>query len=440
MMGINIKLALLTAETALVQRTYTADGHATPTCMDVQRIRRDFPVLGRDIDGRPPVYFDNACQTLRPRQVIEAIDEYYESFPACAGRSVHRLATEVSLRCDDVRAKAAAFFCAEDPSEMAFVKNTTEGLNTVISGLPWAKGDEVVTTDYEHNSVQVPVIRAREVHGLRHRVVRSTPELTFDLSAFEEAMSRKVKLVAMCLTSNVTGYTLPARDVVEIAHSYGAKVLFDAAQTAPSIALDVGRLGVDFMAASAHKMLGPSGVGLFYARSSSVGEMPPMMFGGHGVVDTTQESFRLLPPPERFETGLQNYSGIIGTGAALDYLSALGMDEVRAHEATLNLRISRALRGVRGVKVVGPADPNLRGCIYSFNVEGLSPHDVAMIMDNSKGIMMRSGMHCCHPLFHSLGIEGCARASVYVYNTAAEADLFSESVVGLAEGFRTKGR
>ena len=404
--------------------------------MDVGRIRRDFSVLGKEIGGRPPIYFDNACQTLRPRQVIEAVSEYYESFPACAGRSVHKLATEVSLRCDDVRTKAASFFGAEDPSEIALVKNTTEGLNTVIMGLPWKKGDEIVTTDYEHNSVHVPVLRARDTYSLKHRVVRSSEDLTFDLSAFEETMSKKVKLVAMCLTSNVTGCTLPAKEMVDIAHSYGSKVLLDAAQAAPSMKIDVGRLGVDFMAASAHKMLGPSGVGLFYARSGSVGDIPPIMCGGHGVVDTTYDSYNLLPPPERFETGLQNYSGIIGTGAALDYLSSVGLDEVRAHEAALNSQITRALRGVDGVGLIGPPDPNLRSGIFSFNVRGLSAHDVAMILDNSKNIMMRSGMHCCHPLFHALNIQGCARASAYMYNTPEEADVFSESVKGLAEGFR----
>ncbi len=408
--------------------------------MDVGRIRRDFPVLGKEIGGRPPIYFDNACQTLRPRQVIEAVSEYYESFPACAGRSVHKLATEVSLRCDDVRAKAASFFGAEDPSEIAFVKNTTEGLNTVIMGLPWKMGDEIVTTDYEHNSVHVPVLRARDTYSLKHRVVRSSEDLTFDLSAFEETMSKKVKLVAMCLTSNVTGCTLPAKEIVDIAHSYGAKVLLDAAQAAPSMKIDVSRLGVDFMAASAHKMLGPSGVGLFYALSGSVGDIPPIMCGGHGVVDTTYDSYNLLPPPERFETGLQNYSGIIGTGAALEYLSSVGLDAVRAHEVALNSRITRALRGVDGVSLIGPSDPNLRGGIFSFNVRGLSPHDVAMILDNSKNIMMRSGMHCCHPLFHALKLQGCARASAYLYNTPEEADVFSESVKGLAEGFRDRGR
>ncbi len=404
--------------------------------MDVALLRRDFPVLGKEFDGRPPIYFDNACQTLRPRQVMEAVSEYYESFPACGGRSAHRLATEVSLRCDEVRTKAASFIGAGSPSEIAFVKNATEALNTVVMGISWEEGDEVVTTDYEHNSVQVPVLRARDRFRLRHRTLRSREDLTFDIEAFEETMSRKVKLVAMCLTSNVTGCTLPAKEVVDIAHSHGAKVLLDAAQAAPSMRLDVGELGVDFMAVSAHKMLGPSGVGMLYYSSDAVGDMPPVICGGHGVIDTTEDSYRFLPPPERFETGLQNYSGIIGTGAAIDYISSVGLDEVRAHEASLNARVTRALEGVAGVDVLGPADPHLRGGIYSFNVKGLSPHDVAMILDSSRNIMMRSGMHCCHAMFHRLGVQGCARASVYLYNTVEEADVFSESVRGLAEGFR----
>lgn len=418
-----------------MKRTYTGHRHATSLDMDVERIRRDFPVLGREIDGRLPVYLDNACQTLRPRQVLEAVSEYYESFPACAGRSVHKLATEVSIRCDDVRAKAASFFGADDPSEISFMKNSTEALNTVIAGMPWQEGDEVVTTDYEHNSVHVPVLRAGEMHRVTHRAVPSAEDGTFDLEAFEEVMSRKVRLVAVCLTSNVTGHTLPAREVVDIAHSNGARVLLDAAQAAPSMPLDVGRLGADFMAASAHKMLGPSGVGVFYARSGAAEPLPPLMHGGHGVADTTADSYALLPPPERFETGLQNYSGIIGTGAALDYLSSLGMDDVRAHEADLNSRLTRALRGVDGVDVLRPLDPNLRGGVFSFNVRNLSPHDVAMILDSSRNIMLRSGMHCCHSYFHSLGIEGCVRASAYIYNTRAEVQALAEAVRGLAEGF-----
>lgn len=403
--------------------------------MDPKKIRSDFPVLGMDIEGKPPIYFDNACQTLRPRQVTEAVREYYDSFPACAGRSVHKLATEVSLRCDAVRARVAEFFNAESPHEIAFMKNTTEGCNTVILCSGLKKGDEIVTTDYEHNSIHVPVLRAVELFGVKHKIVRSSQEGVFDIEAFERVLSKRTALVAMCLTSNVTGFTLPAREVVQLAHSVGAKVLFDAAQAAPSRRIDVRALGVDYLAASAHKMCGPSGVGLFYCRAELAERLRPIMYGGHGVTDTTYDSYDLLPAPERFETGLQNYSGIVGTGAAIDYISRIGLEEIQAHEAALNRRITRRLMSVAGVRIVGPEDPNLRSGIFSFNIDGLSPHDVAMIMDNSRNIMMRSGMHCCHPFFHARKIEGCARASVYIYNTAEEADIFSEAVADLARRF-----
>ena len=406
--------------------------------MDVARIRKDFPVLHKEVGGKLPIYLDSACQTLRPRQVVDAIIEYYESYPSCAGRSVHRLATEVSLRCDEVRTRAASFLGAESPSEVAFTKNTTEGLNTVILGSGLKKGDEVVTTDYEHNSMHVPVLRTVELHGVRHKVVRSAPDGTFDLDAFEAAMTKKVRLVAMCLTSNITGYSLPAREVVSIAHSYGAKVLFDAAQTAPSRRIDVRALGVDYLAASGHKMLGPSGTGLLYARAEISDRLLPVMFGGHGVTDTDYVSYRLLPAPERFETGLQNYAGIIGLGAALDYLSSVGLDDVVAHEIALNKRMTRGLNRAKGVSILPPSDPNQRGGILSFNIAGLSAHDVAMILDNSKGIMLRSGMHCCHPYFHARGIDGCVRASAYLYNTVEEADSFVDAVDALAKGFAGK--
>ena len=408
------------------------------TSMDVNRIRKDFPVLQKEISGKLPIYFDNACQTLRPRQVTEAVKEYYDSFPACAGRSVHKLATEVSLRCDEVRTRAADFFGAESPTEIAFTKNTTEGLNTVILGSSLKKGDEVVTTDYEHNSVHVPVLRAVELFGVKHRIVKSAPDGTFDLEAFEKAMTKRVRLVAMCMTSNVTGYSIPAREVVEVAHSYGAKVLLDAAQAAPSRKIDVRALGVDYLAASAHKMCGPSGVGMFYARAEISDRLRPVMYGGHGVTDTRYDSYELLPAPERFETGLQNYSGIVGTGAALEYLSGIGMDEIREHEAVLNRQMTRALMGLPGIRILKPEDPNLRGGIFSFNVDNLSAHDVAMILDNSHNIMMRSGMHCCHPYFHARGMDGCARASVYLYNTKEEAAVFAEAVAGLSKKFSKK--
>ncbi len=403
--------------------------------MDVERVRRDFKILSSSIEGRQPIYFDSACQTLRPVQVTDAVNEYYDAFPSCAGRSVHKLATEVSLRCDRVRMAVAEFFNAESPTEIAFTKNTTEGLNTVLFGSGLKRGDEIVTTDYEHNSVHVPVLKLMEL-GVRRKVVPSEADGTLDLEALDEALTKKTKLVVMCMTSNVTGYSLPAREVVELAHSSGAKVLFDAAQAAPSQRIDLQTLGVDYLAASGHKMCGPSGVGIFYCRSEMSDGLAPLMYGGHGVADVDTGSFRLLPAPERFETGLQNYSGIVGMGAAVDYLDSIGMEDIRDHEIALNRRITKALIDTPGVSILMPEDPNLRGGILSFNIRGLSPHDVAMILDNSRNIMMRSGMHCCHAYFHSRQLEGCARASLYLYNTKKEADIFIEAVSELAARFQ----
>ena len=403
--------------------------------MDVETLRKDFPILSAQEGTNPPIYLDSACQTLRPKCVIDAIGEYYRDMPACAGRSAHRLATEVSIRCDDVRAEVCEFFGASEPSEIAFMKNSTEGLNTVISGSGLSKDDEVVTTDFEHNSVHIPLIRAADTMGVRRRIVPSLSDGTFDLEAFEEALSARTKLVAMCLTSNVTGYTLPAREIVEMAHSRGAKVLFDAAQTAPSRPMDVDSLDVDYLVASAHKMLGPSGVGILYAKTESARSLAPLCYGGHGVTGATLDSFELLPPPERFEAGLQNYSGIIGTGAALRYLRQIGLDNVSEHEAMLNKRLTKALRSVEGVALLEPSDPNLRGGIASFNVESMVPHDVAMILDNSRNIMVRAGMHCSHSLFESRGIEGAVRASMYVYNTVDEVDELARALEDMSGSF-----
>jgi cysteine desulfurase/selenocysteine lyase len=230
----------------------------------------------------------------------------------------------------------------------------------------------------------------------------------------------------------VTGYTLPAREVVDIAHANGARVLFDAAQAAPSRRLHLEDLAVDYAVMSAHKMLGPSGVGIMFASSGSVRDLKPLCYGGHGVTGTTMDSYELLPPPERFEAGLQNYSGIIGVGAALEYLDRVGLDDVREHEIALNKRMTRKLMDLPRVELLEPLDPNLRGGILPFNVRDMSHHDVAIILDHSRDIMLRSGMLCCHSLFQSRHMDGCVRASVYLYNSVAEADAFSLAVEDIA--------
>ena len=392
--------------------------------MNTDRIRMDFPLLATGDEASRPVYLDSACQTLRPESVLRAMSDYYSEYPACAGRSSHRLGTKVTIMCDDVRAKAADFIGASNQTEIAFMKNATEGLNTVIFGSGMRSGDVVVTTDYEHNSVHVPLMKAQEEIGIKRKVVSSLKDGTFDVEAFERMMSRDVRLVAMCMTSNVTGYTLPVREVVEIAHDNGAKVLLDAAQAAPSMRLNVESMGVDYLVASVHKMLGPSGVGLMYVSGESSGALRPLTFGGHGVTGATLDSYKLLPPPERFEAGLQNYSGIIGTGAALDYLTDVGMENIAEHEISLNKRVTRKLMGIPGLTILEPLDPNLRKGIVAFNIDGVHHHDVAIILDHSRNIMLRAGMLCCHSLFESRGLEGCVRASLYLYNTEAEVNVF----------------
>lgn len=367
------------------------------------------------------------------------MQEYYEEYPACAGRSAHRLAAQVSMRVDETREQAAEFFGASDPSEIAFTKNCTEGLNTVLFGLPWKRGDIVLATDHEHNSVHLPLLQLVKQRGVRHVRLRSEPDETLSLEAFQRALTKRVRLVAMAHTSNVTGYTIPAREIVELAHDAGAEVLLDAAQSAPRQALEVERLGVDYVAASAHKMLGPSGVGFLYGKLERLRKLRPLTYGGHVVLDSWPSRADWLGPPEKFEAGLQNYAGILGAGAALRFLSKIGLEEIRAHEIELNRRLTRTLRGLDGLSLLPPEDPNLRGGIFSFNLSGLSAHDIAVVLDDSAGIMLRSGMHCCHAWFHERDLEGCARASLYLYNTKEEVGLFTEALQGLAEKVGASG-
>lgn len=401
--------------------------------MDVERVRRDFPIYSSrrgDI-----VYFDNACQTFRPRQVIEAANDYYFDFPACGGRSVHHLATQVSIKIDEAREKIAHFIGCANPNEIAFTKNCTEGLNLVAKGLRYKKGDAVLTTDMEHNSNHVPWLQLATSIGVKRKFVKTPSDGIFDLEAFKRALSKDVKIVSLVHTNNVTGTTVPAKEVVEIAHDHGALVMLDGAQAAPHMKIDVKGLGVDFYAFSMHKMLGPSGVGVLYAEEGAGKDIEPLITGGGGVSLTEYDSATYLPAPDRFEAGLMNYSGVIGSGAAVDYLSTIGMEEIRDHDTALNSFVTKRLMEIELIRILEPVDPRKRGSIMSFNVDGLGSHDVAMILDEMDKVMIRSGMHCTHPFFTSRGIDGCARASFYIYNTIVECERFVRAVSGLVDTF-----
>lgn len=397
--------------------------------MDVGSIRSDFPIFSSEEGDL--IYFDNACQTFRPRQVMEAMNEYYEMYPACGGRSVHRLATRVSIKLDEVREKVARFIGCDDPNCIVFTRGCTESLNMVAKGQLLKDGDYVLTTDMEHNSNHVPWVQAAKHQDIRHRIVSTPPSGIFDMDRFRDALEN-VALVSMVHTNNVTGTSIPAEEIVKEAHERGAMVCLDGAQSTPHRKIDVKELDVDMFAFSSHKMLGPSGMGILYAKMDILERMEPLIGGGGGVGLTTYDEVEFLPPPEKFESGLMNYSGIIGTGAAIDYLSAVGMDEVQEHERRLNDMVTMGLKDLPGISILPPDDPALRSGIFSFNLSGMTSHDIAMIVDEMSKVLIRSGMHCVHPYFVSRGIDGCARASFYLYNTEEEVRRFVEAMKELS--------
>lgn len=397
--------------------------------MDVGRIRKDFPVLRRRINRKPIIYLDSACQSLRPRQVMDSVMRYYKEFPACAGRSIHKLATAVSVEVDEARGKLARYVNANRPEEIAFLRNCTDALNTVIFGMNLKRGDVVLSTDREHNSIHVPLLTLVETVGIKYRWVPSKRDETFDLDTYSELVARlKPKLVAMCHASNVNGTVIPAKEISEIAHDAGADVLLDGAQFAPYGKFDIRRLDADFYAFSSHKMCGPSGVGILAGKYEKLADLNPRTYGGHGVSMATRKKVEILPPPERFEAGLQNYSGIIGAGVAAEYLMRLGREDIESHVRLLNEEATRGMLDDEFVTILPPTDAALRGGILSFNLKGKNPHDIAIILDDTENIMIRSGMHCNHSWFEDRGLEGSARASFYIYNTKEEAKKLANAV------------
>jgi cysteine desulfurase/selenocysteine lyase len=396
--------------------------------LDINKIREDFPVLKKPIEGKLPIYFDNACMTLRPTQVVKAMNDYYENYPACGGRSIHKFGLKVTKLCDEAREKIRRLIGAERNDEIIFTKNTTEAINLVANSLDLKRGDTVLTTDFEHNSNLVPWLVLSERIGTKHVAVKSNEDTTFNMSEFEKAMNRSVKLVSMVHTSNLCGVTIPARGIIKAAHENGALAMLDGAQSTPHFKIDVTDLDVDFFAFSVHKMCGPSGIGVLYGKHDELEKLKPFITGGDTVSDTHYDSYTLLELPQRFEAGLQDYAGIIGAGAAADYLANVGLGEIERHVTKLNQAMTEQLADVDKLTLIGPRDPKLRRGIFSFNVEGMNPHDVAMILDEIANVMIRSGRHCVHSWFNAHKLEGSARASLYFYNTLEEVKIFTDTL------------
>ncbi len=394
--------------------------------MNIKKIREDFPLLEKKINGKPIIYFDNACMSLKPKQVIEKELEYYKDYTACAGRSLHKLGRKVDDEVKNSRKLIQKFINAKSENEIIFSKNTTESINLIAYSLDLKASDKVITTDKEHNSNLIPW----QIKGTKHGVILSNTDNTFNINNFCNLI-KGTKLVSMVYTSNLDGTTIPAKEVIKIAHENGALVLLDAAQTIPHQEVNVRKLDVDFLAFSGHKMLGPTGTGVLYGKYDLLKELKPFIVGGDTVVESTYKTAEFQKPPEKFEAGLQNYAGIIGLNAAVKYLMNIGMEEITKHEVKLNKRITDAL--FDKLKLIGPKSAELRNGIFSFNIPKIQPHEIAFIMDAARNIMIRSGAHCVHSWFNAHNLNGSARASLYLYNTEEEVEAFIEEINKIAQ-------
>ncbi|MEM0360354.1 MAG: cysteine desulfurase [Candidatus Diapherotrites archaeon] len=394
--------------------------------MNPEKLRKDFPSLKKGI-----IYFDNACMTLRPKQVIEAICSYYNEFPSCPGRSLHSFGNKATEEMEKARKKISNFIGAKSEKEIVFTRNATEAINLVSKGMYFKKKKTVVISDREHNSNLVPWQQLQK-QGIKLKIVPSKENEEFDLNAFRKEMDSSVRLVSIVHTSNIDGYTLPAKEIIKTAHDFGALVLLDGAQSAAHLPIKVKKLDCDFFAFSAHKMLGPSGMGCLYGKSELLKEIKPLVSGGNTVANTTYKKTRFLEPPEKFEAGLPDIAGTIGFGSACNYLEKIGMKKIEKHEKKLNFSLQKGLEGIEKISLTGVINAKKRTGITSFNLKGLDSHDIAILLDESKKIAVRSGMHCAHSWFNARKIPGCVRASLYLYNTKEEVQIFLDELIKIA--------
>ena len=385
-------------------------------------------MLQREVRGRPLTFLDSGASSQKPKQVVEAMSDYYYCHHSNVHRGAHTLAVEATDLYESARATVAAFIGAPEPEGLVFVRNTTEAINLVAGS--WGRanldaGDEVVITVAEHHANIVPWQLLAKERGIVVKAAGLTPDETVDLEHLERLVGPRTKLVATFHVSNVLGSVNPVAKISEVAHGAGALLLIDGAQGAPHLTVDVEALGCDFYAFSAHKMLGPTGIGALWARQEILADMPPFMGGGEMISRVSLEETTYAPPPKRFEAGTPAIAEAVGFAEAVRYLQGLGMDAVRSHDRALVERAVARLRGMEGVRVLGPAEGRVG--LVSFVVDGVHAHDLATALDLS-GVAVRAGQHCAQPLGKALGVGASTRASFYVYNDVNEVDVFADAL------------
>lgn len=398
--------------------------------LDPNKIRKDFPIFNRTVNGHPLLYLDNAATSQRPQSVLDAVMHYYTYCNANVHRGVHTMSHEASVLYEDAHKKVAKFINAKSWKEVVFTKNTTEAINSVARG--WGekflkKGDEIVVSAMEHHSDLVPWLMLRDRLGVVLKFIDVTEEGRLKVEQLDELLSEKTRLVCVSYASNVTGVINPVKEIIQKAKSVGALSLVDASQALPHFPVDVEDLDVDFLAATGHKMLGPTGIGFLYARREILTEMDPLLGGGDMIRKVTLEDATWNDLPWKFEAGTPNVAGGIGLGAAVDYLENIGMEQIFAHEQDLLAYALETLSKIDKLILYGPMSSENRLCVLPFNIEGVHPHDVAHILD-SNGIAVRSGDHCAQPYMAKMDMDFTARASFYLYNTCEDVDRLAEAV------------
>ena len=409
--------------------------------LDIRSVRRDFPILERRVGEYPLVYLDSANTSQKPRQVVDAIASHYLEHNANVARAMHTLGAEATAAFEGARAQVASFIGAASADEIVFTKNASEGLNlaahTLASRLK--PGDEVVISVMEHHSNLVPWQLACQSSGATLRWFDVTEEGRLDLAKAESdgLINDRTRVVSLTWVSNVLGTVNPIAQIAEWAHAVSAVMVVDGSQGVPQRPTDVSALGADLLAFTGHKMCGPTGVGVLWGNYELLEQLPPFLGGGEMIEVVRMERSSFAPPPHRFEAGTQPIAQAVGLGAAIDYLSLLGMAEVQAHESEITGRILAGLGGLTGVRILGPSDLDDRGGAVAFTVDGVHPHDLMQLLD-SRGVAVRGGHHCAAPLHRRLGVQSSSRASGYLYTTPEEVEALVEAVAWAYDFFNSR--
>jgi cysteine desulfurase / selenocysteine lyase len=408
------------------------------TPLDVEVIRKDFPVLYQEVrPGVPLIYLDNAATSQKPFQVIDKMSDYYQRYNANVHRGIHKLSEDATLAYEGARKKVQKFINAGSAREVIYTRGTTESINLVVH--TWGRanlgpGDVVISTAMEHHANIVPWQILAQEKGFMLKFIPVTEQGFLDMEAFRAMLDGRVKLVTVMHVSNVLGTINPVKEIIDAAHNVGALALIDGAQSVPHLPIDVQNLGCDFFAFSSHKMLGPTGVGILYGKKEHLEAMPPFMGGGDMIKRVTLDGSQWNDLPWKFEAGTPSIAEAIGMGEAVDYLTAIGMDKIHAHEVAITGYALERLAEVPGVRLLGPSDPTQKGAVAAMVLEDAHAHDIAEIL-NHHGIAIRAGHHCAMPLHQRYEVAASARASFYLYNTPDEVDRLVEALYKVKETF-----